>query len=68
MLAAVLRDAEGQLNCLVAHRSLVADFHPQRIEEHHWIQRLQRASLPFRDFRLTASMSVLISCGVTSAP
>jgi hypothetical protein len=50
MLAAVRGDAEGKISGLVAHHPLVADLHPQRIEEHHRIERLQRAGLPFGHF------------------
>ena len=40
-------DAEREVDRLVAHRALVADLHPQRVEEHQRIERLERPVLPF---------------------
>ena len=46
---AIGQHAEGEVNRLVAHHRLLADLHPQRIEEHHRIHRLERAALPGAD-------------------
>ena len=43
--AAVGQHAQGQLNGHVANDGVFLDLHVQRIEEHHRVHRLQRASL-----------------------
>jgi site-specific DNA recombinase len=49
LLAAVGANAEGKVDRLVADRALVADLHPQRIEEHQGIDCLERPVLPLGD-------------------
>src|SRR5271166_3241563 len=48
---AVPLHAERQIHRLVAHHPVFADLHPQRVEEHHRIDRLQRPALPRRHLR-----------------
>src|SRR3954453_7134466 len=45
LLAAVRRDAECQVDRLVAHHPLVAHLDPDGVKEHHRIQRFQRTRL-----------------------
>jgi len=49
LLAAVGTDTEGEVDRLVADRALVADLHPQGIEEHQGIDYLERPILPLGD-------------------
>ena len=49
VLAAVGQDAQRQVDRLVAHHGVLADLHPQGVEEHHRVHRLQRPRLPGRD-------------------
>jgi hypothetical protein len=49
LLRAVGADAECDVHRLVADQPLVADLHPQRVEEHQGVDRLQRAGLPRGD-------------------
>ncbi len=48
---AVAPHAQRQIHRLVAHHALFADLHPQSVEEHHRIDRLQRPGLPGRHLR-----------------
>ena len=50
LLAAVGLDPQRQVDRLVADRALVADLHPERVEEHQGIDRLERPVLPLGDF------------------
>jgi hypothetical protein len=43
-------NAQGQIDCLVADHAVVADLHPQGVEEHHRIHRFERAVLPGQRF------------------
>jgi hypothetical protein len=43
---AVRQDRERQVNRVAADRRFVANLHPQRIEEHHGVQALERPALP----------------------
>lgn len=49
LLAAVGTDTQREVDRLVADRALVTDLHPQRIEEHQGIDRLERSVLPLGD-------------------
>ena len=49
ILRSVCLNAERNVDRLVAHQTFVADFHPQRVEKHQRITRLQRPVLPFAD-------------------
>ena len=49
LLGAVGSDAERNVDRLVADKTLIADFDPQRIEEDQGIDRLKRPRLPGRD-------------------
>jgi hypothetical protein len=48
---AVPAHPQRQIHRLVAHHIVLADLHPQRIEEHYRIDRLQRPALPRRHLR-----------------
>ena len=49
LLGAVGADAERDVDGLVAHRALVADLDPQRVEEDQRVERLERPVLPLGD-------------------
>ncbi len=46
VLVAAGFEAQRDVDGLVLHRALVADFDPERVEEDHGIDRLERAALP----------------------
>lgn len=48
LLAAIVSDAEGDMNRLVVDQAFVADFDAQGIEENQWVDRLERSGLPGR--------------------
>src|SRR5713226_9564378 len=50
LFLAVAVEGEGNVDRLVAHQPLVADLDPQRIEENHRINRIERPALPFPNF------------------
>src|SRR5712692_7098104 len=50
LFLAVAVEGEGNVDRLVAHQPLVADLDPQRIEENHRIDRIERPALPFPNF------------------
>jgi len=50
LLAAVVPNAERDMNRFVAHQAFIADLDPQGVEENQRIDRLERPGLPSRDF------------------
>ena len=50
LLGAVGTDAQRDVDRFITDHALVADFHPQRIEEHQRIDRIERPLLPGRYF------------------
>ena len=56
-------NAERDIDGLVAHEPLVADFDPQGVEENQGIDRLERPSLPCGDVSRTASVTTQIEIG-----
>lgn len=50
LLAPRAAQANRQIYRAIADQPFVADLHPQRVEEHHRIGRLQAPILPGRDF------------------
>jgi len=49
ILGPVGHDAQGNVDSFVAHEAFVTDLHPQSVEEHQRIARIERPVLPFRD-------------------
>src|SRR6266481_270547 len=49
LLGPIPVDAQGQVHCFVFDRSLITDFDPQGVEEHHRVHRLQGPVLPLDD-------------------
>jgi hypothetical protein len=49
MSRAVAQHAQRQVDRLVAHHRVLSDLHPQCVEVHHRVHRLQRPGLPGRD-------------------
>jgi hypothetical protein len=47
VLMALAIERQGQVDGLALDHALVADLDPQRVEEHHRIDRVERAVLPF---------------------
>ena len=48
LLRAVGQDAQRDIDRLVAHKTFVADLHPDRVEKHQRIAGVQRPTLPLR--------------------
>src|SRR3954463_7099035 len=49
VLVAIRIERQRHVNGLVLDQTLVADFDPQRVEEDHWIDRIERPVLPLAD-------------------
>ncbi len=66
-LVPLRRDAEGEVDRLVPHHALVADLHPQRVEDDHRVAALERPLLPLAvTSSSTSSVTVLMQSGATS--
>ena len=50
LLAAIRTNAEGNVDRFAADHAFVADFNPDRVEEHQRIGRIERALLPSDNF------------------
>ena len=68
MFLALAIKRQRHIDRLVADQALVADLHPQRVEEDDGINRVERPVLPSRTSSSTASVTRLIRSGETSTP